>query len=123
LSEGIGGAHFVEWTAWTTPAAIINPTRSSAGGLATIDRRMMLERNTVGRAVAFYKPFPEPPAREGSAAQEPSLELPFEEKIRQVVERGDLNSVRKAIQDVDERLEHLRHLQELLKERVQQAQQ
>lgn len=117
-SEGIGGAHFVGWTAWTTPAAMIDPPRSFTGGFTTIERRMTLERNTVGRAVAFYKPFPEPPGRERAPEQEPRLELPFEEYIRQVVKRGDLASVRKALQDIDVRLERLRQFQELLHRRL-----
>jgi hypothetical protein len=121
-SEGIGGAHFVEWTAWTNPAAIINPPRTFPGGLTTIERRMTFERNTVGRAVAFYRPFPEPPGRE-AAAEEARTELPFEEDIRQVVERGDSTSIQRAIQDIDERLGRLMQWQRLLKERLEQAKQ
>jgi hypothetical protein len=120
-SEGIGGAYFVEWTAWTTPAAIINPPRSFADGLTTIERQMTLERNTVGRTVAFYKPFPEPPGRENVAEEGPRLGLPFEEEIRQVLERGDAASIREALRDIDERRKRLSLLQELLKKRLEQT--
>ena len=81
---------------------------------------MTLQPNTVGRAVAFYSPFPEPPGREESGEQAPRLELPFEEDIRQVVERGDFGSIRKAMQEIDERLDRLKQLQALLRERLEQ---
>lgn len=120
-SEGIGGAHFVEWTAWTTPAAEISPRRSLAGGLTTIERRMTLERHTVGRAVAFYRPFPEPPRREDSPEPAPRVEPPFEERVRNIAGQGDPSSVREAIREIERRMESLKKLQESLKEKMRQS--
>lgn len=120
-SEGIGETHFSEWTAWTTPAAIIDEPTTYADGLTTIERRMTLERNTVGRAVAFYRRFPRPPLDVSDPEEEPRVVLPFEEHILQVIERGDFTSIQQAIQDIDKRVERLTQLQTLLKERLEQT--
>lgn len=117
-SEGIGGAHFVEWSAWTVPPATITPRATGARGLTTTHRRMTLVRNTSGRAVAFYKPFPEPPSREPEPEEQLRVEPPFEDYIREVLQNGDLAAVRKAIQEIDERVRTLGQLQELLKRRL-----
>ena len=115
-SEGVGGPYFVEWTAWTDPPATIESRRSFGGGLMTIERRMTLERNAGGRAVAFYRPFPEPPpGREPTPEAEPGFGLPSEEWLRQIVESRDLDSARKAIDAIDERLTRLRQMREVLK--------